>query len=837
MSDGTYFLSNYEDTLFHGRYQDPGSDEEKTWSQVFRRVANTVAPDAESALRMFDMMNSGSVIPSSPQLWNYGASRRFPRNGSSCFTGRMGDELKEFRQADSDAEDVYVASGGFGLLLNETRPRGTKIRHCSEGAMGSMCMGGPARRIEGTTGYITGSGRARGALMLQLSMYHPDCIEFILAKKPSSLGFLDNWRVNAMSVLDSNVDFSMDIDKRMRAERAIGLFESNFAHIKEWPKPNQVHDAIKDEEAVVLLADHGCLKFQGLNKPVIPQVYDWNLAEWREASRDWELPMQNCNMSVRVPDALMHAVDADDNWVFHWYSSDPPKGDEVPWTRTDALGEGLKDYGDGTVFLTSECMTKVEIKDINDLEDLHYRYGVVITTWEGLLANMKPNQNQWRDTDYARFYRKVIQPSLSKYTGKIKARQVWELINENAWSHADPGVVFEDTYERFQPVDSDVYGPRLSNPCSEYVNSAGGSCNLASVNLRACVEEIDMSEIDIHGIGWSTRGLYSSDHWHILKDTPEFTLYLMNVRRLAKEAIHYISHALEYNEAPIPYIEEMTRHHFRTVGIGMMGLAEALMGFHVQYGSTCAQMFAAATMSEIALSCWEGSFDMHNKHGMAKPLGWNQSNMIDIFSERLSACRRYNGIDAHRNRWRRLVGRVAAGEAATHTCVTSVAPTGSISMIAGWAMTRQYGVNMTVSGGLEPPFSWGVYRQDSSGQDSQYHDLWFKEEHHGKPWMVTANELDAEGHVRMQAAVCAFTCMSVSKTINLPNDATVEDVEKSYRLAWELGIPGTSLYRDGSKPMQVLSALECPSGECGVDWDSIKTSPSVDNGAMGLVNK
>ena len=80
--------------------------------------------------------------------------------------------------------------------------------------------------------------------------------------------------------------------------------------------------------------------------------------------------------------------------------------------------------------------------------------------------------------------------------------------------------------------------------------------------------------------------------------------------------------------------------------------------------------------------------------------------------------------------------------------------------------------------------------------------------------MVTASEVSMEDHIRMQAAVCAFTDMSVSKTVNLPESATVEDVKRGYELAWELGIPGTALYRDRSKPMQVLTALECPSGEC-----------------------
>ncbi|KKK59316.1 hypothetical protein LCGC14_3035600, partial [marine sediment metagenome] len=180
MANGGYFGSEYEKNLFMTRYQNPIDPHETTWEDIFARVVRTVTGKPSLQMKFESMMSSGRVIASSPQLWNYGTGRRNPRNGSSCFTGRMGDTLEDFRRADSDAEAVYVASGGMGLLLNEVRPRGCKIRHCSEGAMGSMCSGGPAKRIEGTTGYITGSGRARGALMLQLSVWHPDAIEFIL---------------------------------------------------------------------------------------------------------------------------------------------------------------------------------------------------------------------------------------------------------------------------------------------------------------------------------------------------------------------------------------------------------------------------------------------------------------------------------------------------------------------------------------------------------------------------------------------------------------------------------------------------------------------------------
>ena len=813
----TAFFTAYESNLHRTRYAD---GDESSWTDTFRRVAETVGDGDEALVSDFlDMMDTGLVIPSSPQLWNYGSSsKRHPRNGSSCFTLRMGDTLTNFRQADAEAEAVYVASGGAGVLLNEVRPRGCKIRHCSEGAMGSMCSGGPAPRLEGTTGYITGSGRARGALMLQLSAWHPDAVEFIVAKLPISLGFLDDWRANAWAVLGWNQEGTK---RHIGVQYAIERICSHWVNFKEWPMygifvQDLIDHGFDGENALKLMEESGIVsmpatgKIDKIDMQVVPMVTDWSTMTTREANRDWHLPLQNCNMSIRIPDELMNAAENDEPWVLHWFDSDPPKQGETTWTKTDALTPGVMTEYDDRYFGVVDGMTAVE-HDRHDVPGggAEYRYGVVITTWEGLRANMEPNQNMWRDTDYARFYRKAVIPSTDRYTGQIMARDLLDLIYRMAHSHADPGVVFETTYERFQPVDSEVYGPRLSNPCSEYVNSAGGSCDLASGNLRLCAERaVDLNKLP-------TLKTTVKDFIN-LSTTDQYKKYLFEVHDAAVRALVYISHSMEYNVAPVPYIHELSKYDYRTVGVGMMGLAEAMMMFGIQYGTPAAESFAAHTMAVINLACWEKSFDLASD-GWTKPKGWDAQRMWGIFNERYMAATRYRLPKGIASRYRHLQRRVLNGENATHTCVTSVAPTGTISMIASWTMMRHASngviVDRIVTSGCEPPFAWSVHRQDNSGSCVINHDLW-NGPMRGQPWMVTSSQVTPSEHIKIQGAVAAFTCMSVSKTVNMDAGSSVEDIGDAYRLAWKLGIPGTAVYRDTSKPMQVLSALDCPSGEC-----------------------
>lgn len=847
-----YFYTEYEETLFRDRYQDPGRREsERTWEDVFTRVSTAVALESpigvpeharpEMRERFNWMMADAVALPSSPQLWNFGSTRHSNRNGSSCFTGAIGDNLESFNKAVQNAERVYVYSGGFGVLLNSGRPQGCKISYAKSAAVGVLGEGGPLSMLESKTGYITNGGRERGALMAQLSAWHPDAVRFILAKKPTSRGFLDDWPVHARAMGAPGMVGNLLIER----------YASYWSHSaacqqRDWPTREQVDADLTSLVGMipVLVSDtidgmlsRNLLAIDEMGR-MVPQVFDPTLGDegsWRKANRDWDIPLQNCNMSIRVPDALILAAERDDNWCFAWdsvntkdrFSGEPEyaKPGEQPWVKTD-IGGDLVEWNDGRIvnvhYGRDNIMVSTEFAEDPSKAP---RYTVALTTWAGLIENLKPNPNNFKETAYARWYRDVLLPEVERYgKGVIKARQVLDLIFRSAHGWADPGVVFEDTYETFNPIDSAVYGVRFSNPCSEFVEAANGSCNLISENLRRCLEIVGVGiiseECQQTFDGWDSTGLTSDDDWLKIREMPSFKQLLTEVEKGAKLAYQYIQFAHEYNIAPVPEIDEYSRHHYRTVGVGIMGLAEVLMAYHVTYGSDCAAHMTAAIMATVYAAAWEESFRFVEDYGQPKPLAWSQERMAFIFSHRVKKAREHKLPLWLVHRLQGLLGRVRLGEYATNTCVTSVAPTGSISQIASMLMTRRQSNGVMrychVNSSGEPVFSPVMGVQNNAGRTQIVHDMWdFTEK---KDWHRDANEVSAHGHSLVHAAICDFCCMSASKTINVPEVATVDDVAEGYLTAWRKGIPGTSLYRDNSKPMQVLTRLDCPSGDCKLDF-------------------
>ncbi|HNO66557.1 MAG TPA: adenosylcobalamin-dependent ribonucleoside-diphosphate reductase, partial [Tepidiformaceae bacterium] len=368
--------------------------------------------------------------------------------------------------------------------------------------------------------------------------------------------------------------------------------------------------------------------------------------------------------------------------------------------------------------------------------------------------------------------------------GKRDAREVWEKMFANAWKNGDPGVIFIDRINggRANPVPK--RGPvESTNPCGEQPLYPYDSCNLGSINL-----------------GHFTKGVPG-------QKTIDFDALGTVVRR----TVHMLDNVIEMNNYPIPEIAE-TSHSIRRIGLGVMGWADMLIDLRIPYDSEQALATARDVMAHIQREADAASEQLARVRGSFPE--WGESIYGPGGKE---------GPRPMRNSTR-----------------TTIAPTGTLSIIAN------------CSGGIEPVFSLAFIRshyldkndptkrtelaevneqfEAVAKSEGFYSDELIRflaegghlEERPEVPqWVketfVTAHDIAPEWHVRMQAAFQEFTDNAVSKTINFPNSATVDDVRTAYELAYRTGCNGITIYRDGSRELQVLKHADKSDGEKAVE--------------------
>ncbi len=354
----------------------------------------------------------------------------------------------------------------------------------------------------------------------------------------------------------------------------------------------------------------------------------------------------------------------------------------------------------------------------------------------------------------------LIDPHSNEVVGKLNAYGVFSLIAEYAHKNGEPGIVFIDKMNKDNPTPN-LGDIESTNPCGEQPLLSFESCNLGSINLSRMMKKIGN----------------------------DFKIDWDNLEKVSRLAVRFLDNVIDANKFPIPKIEENTLKT-RKIGLGVMGWATVLGFLEIPYDSDEGVELGRKVMKFIRSIAENESINLAKKRGVFP--AWEGST------------------------WQKK------GIKIRNATLTTIAPTGTISIIAG-----------PTSSGVEPNFSlcyfrnvldgekllesdmafeWaakkeGFYSHELMSQVAAGEDIQNMEEVPDKTKRVfkTAMNISSFWHIKMQAAFQEFTDNAVSKTINLPNNSTIEDVKETYLLSYKLGCKGITVYRDGSRNVQVLT--------------------------------
>jgi ribonucleoside-diphosphate reductase alpha chain len=353
----------------------------------------------------------------------------------------------------------------------------------------------------------------------------------------------------------------------------------------------------------------------------------------------------------------------------------------------------------------------------------------------------------------------LIDPRSQDLVGSLNAAEVYRILVKQAWENGDPGIIFLDRVNQDNPTP-ELGDIESTNPCGEQPLLPMEACNLGSINLaKSVMENGDGPVIDYDGL-----------------------------KEVVDLSVRFLDNTIEMSKYPLPEITEMVRGN-RKIGLGVMGFADMLYQLRIAYNTEEALETAETVMRFIQESAHEASQNLAEERG--------------VFENFYKSIFKNQGVKIR------------------NATTTTIAPTGTLSIIAG------------CSSGIEPLFALSFVRNvmdndklmevnpnfEKIARERGFysHDLMDAIAKKGsikdikeipedvRKVFVTAHDVSPDWHICMQAAFQKYTDNAVSKTVNLPHDATEQDVRKVYDQAFKLGCKGVTIYRDGSKENQVLS--------------------------------
>ncbi|AWR97790.1 adenosylcobalamin-dependent ribonucleoside-diphosphate reductase [Acidianus sulfidivorans JP7] len=481
-----------------------------------------------------------------------------------------------------------------------------------------------------------------------------------------------------------------------------------------------------------------------------------------------DVQLQNFNISVGMYDYVMEKVEKDEQVPLI-----TPRKTRIPGTDHDYYITKARGY------MSEEWIQEEILQELEEKGGSVYLDESVIITMDEALA---------------------IAEKEGAITRWVNARTLFEEIVKGAWDSGDPGLLFIDTINRRHPI---WYMGKINatNPCGEEPLLPWESCNLGSINLEKFVKE--------------KEGKPTVD-WDGLAET-------------IKYAVRFLDNVIDANRYPLKQIEEATKKT-RKVGLGVMGLARMLIKLGIPYDSVDAIYFSYQLAKFIYYHAFKESIELAKEKGPFPVYSLKYRDIFDSaksFDEIMDIVKIDQQPSSYVKRLTEVVDKLDFAKlkeerikhGLRNSTVTSIAPTGTISIIAG------------TSSSIEPLFALAFIRNVAVGKFMEIDPLFLeylrkyeldnpevvkKVAESGtvgeNPFMPatirklfrTAHEIKPEFHLLHQASWQQWNDSGVSKTINLRSEETTETVEKVYMLAWKLGVKGVTIYRDKSKSQQVI---------------------------------